>query len=393
MGAHREDLRRAARPVTRLEFLSGGAAHGLVRALAPDAGVEPAGHFGAVGAMRERFLAGEPCDIVILTHAQVAELCAQERAEARLCADLGCVATSVAVRASDDAPDVATADGLRAALLAADGIYFPDPSKATAGIHFAKVLEKLGIAAQVKDRLQVFPNGSTAMARMAAAPGHPLGCTQATEILATPGVKLVAPLPAGLDLATVYTAAVSRAARDPVAAERFFERLADDRAAPLRAKAGFEGARIRPATDRDAAGALRVIEAGMSELGLAYPAQLAQRDIGNLEATFVAPGGTFDVAIAADGHVAGCAGVQVLGNNACRLRAMYVEAASRRRGIGRRLLERMVAFARSRRFTRMEIETSAAMGSAIALYAASGFERAERAPGTPGCELVLARSL
>jgi molybdate transport system substrate-binding protein len=393
VGAHREDFRRAARPVTRLEFLSGGAAHGLVRSLAAEAGVEAAGHFGAVGAMRERFLAGEPCDIVILTHAQVAELCAQERAESRLCADLGSVATSVAVRASDDEPDVATPDSLRSALLAADGLYFPDPSKATAGIHFAHVLEKLGIAAQVKDRLRVFPNGSTAMAHMADAPGHPLGCTQATEILATPGVKLVAPLPAGLDLATVYTAAVSRAARDPVAAERFFERLADDRAAPLRAKAGFEGARIRPATDRDAAGAMRVIEAGMSQLGLTYPGELVQRDIGHLEATFVAPGGTFDVAVAPDGRVVGCAGVQVLGNDACRLRAMYVEAASRRRGIARRLLDRMVAFARSRRLARMEIETSTRMAAAIALYAASGFERLERAPGTPGCELLFARSL
>jgi molybdate transport system substrate-binding protein len=74
--------------VKPLAFLSGGAAHGLVSALAAEAGIEPGGHFGAVGAMRERFLAGEPCDIVILTHAQVADLCAQERAEPRMSCDL-----------------------------------------------------------------------------------------------------------------------------------------------------------------------------------------------------------------------------------------------------------------------------------------------------------------
>jgi molybdate transport system substrate-binding protein len=379
--------------MTRLEFLSGGAAHGLVRALAAGAGVEPAGHFGAVGAMRERFLAGEPCDIVILTHAQVMALCAQERAEPRMCADLGSVATSVAVRAEDPAPDVHDAGGLRSALLAADAIYFPDPAKATAGIHFAKVLEQLGIAAEVKDRLRVFPNGSTAMAQMAPAPGHPIGCTQATEILATPGVKLVAPLPSGLDLATVYTAAVSRAARDPVAAERFFERLADDAAAPARAKAGFEGVRLRPATNRDARSVISLVQAGLEELGIDRAREQTTRDLNDLEARFVAPGGTFDVAVAPDGRIAGCAGVEVIDAAACRLRAMYVAASDRRQGIARRLLERMTAFARSRRFQRMELETASTMRAAAALYRAAGFEPSAEPPRAGGCDLAFALDL
>ena len=393
MGARRQDLGGAAGPVTSLSFLSGGAAHGLVRALAEDAGIEAGGHFGAVGAMRERFLAGEPCDIVILTHAQVAELCAQERAEPRMSCDLGSVATSVAVRAGEPAPDVSNAGGLRAALLAADGIYFPDPAKATAGIHFAKVLDQLGIAAQVKDRLRIFPNGSTAMAHMAQAQGHPVGCTQATEILATPGVKLAAPLPRGLELSTVYTAAVSRAARNPQAAGRFWERLADDASQALRTRAGFQGMRIRPATNRDTPGALRVMQEGMRELGLAWPAQRVARDFDDMEAAFVARGGTFDVVVAPDGRIAGCAGIEVLDNDACRLRAMYLEAGARGQGLGRRLLERMTAFARSRRFKRMELETSSVMTDALSLYSAAGFERVERAACAQGCDAVYARSL
>jgi len=393
MGARGEDLGRPSRPVTRLEFLSGGAAHGLVRALAADAGIEPAGHFGAVGAMRERFLAGEPCDIVILTHAQVMELCAQERAEPRMCADLGSVATSVAVRAQDASASVHDATSLRAALLAADAIYFPDPAKATAGIHFAKVLDELGISAEVKDRLRIFPNGSTAMAQMARASGRPIGCTQATEILATAGVKLVAPLPRGLDLATVYTAAVSRAARDPVSAEEFFGRLADDAAAAARAKAGFEGVRLRPATNRDAKGVIAVVQAGLQELGIDRTLEQTTRDLGDLEAGFVAPGGTFDVAVAPGADVVGCAGVEVIDATRCRLRAMYVASPYRRQGIARRLLERMTAFAQSRRFARMELETSSTMRAAAAFYAAQGFTRADRPQTTPGCDQVFAREL
>jgi ribosomal protein S18 acetylase RimI-like enzyme len=186
---------------------------------------------------------------------------------------------------------------------------------------------------------------------------------------------------------------VSRAARDPVGAERFYQCLADDGAAAARASAGFEGVRVRPATNRDAAGITRVIEAGLAGLGLEVPHGLIARDIDDLEASFVAPGGTFDVAVAPDGHIAGCAGVEAVDAGTCRLRAMYVEAAGRRQGLGQRLLERMMAFARSRRFTRMELETRGAMTAAIALYAAAGFERVERVAEGQGCDRVLARSL
>lgn len=51
----------------RLAFLSAGAAQGVVSALAAEIGCEISGSFGAVGAIREKVLAGEPADLVILT--------------------------------------------------------------------------------------------------------------------------------------------------------------------------------------------------------------------------------------------------------------------------------------------------------------------------------------
>jgi molybdate transport system substrate-binding protein len=140
--------------------------------------------------------------------------------------DLGAVPTSIAVRASDPSPDVSDADSLRAALLDADEIYFPDPAKATAGIHFRQVLQRLAIHDKVAGRIRNFPNGATSMRAMAEAPGHPIGCTQATEIRATPGVRLVAALPKGYDLVTVYSGAVDSGAADGEAAAAFLARLA-----------------------------------------------------------------------------------------------------------------------------------------------------------------------
>ena len=224
----------------KLRFVSAGAAQALVRQAGAAEGIEIDGRFGAVGAMREALLAGEPCDVVILTQAQIAELVTSGHVALAGISDLGAVATAIAVRDADAAPRVDDAASLRAALLAADAIYFPDPQKATAGVHFAHVLRTLGIHDEVAPRFRTFPHGAAAMAAMAQARGHPIGCTQATEILATSGVRLVAPLPQGLELRTVYTAAVSTTAANASDATRFIETIAAPAYATLRSRAGFE---------------------------------------------------------------------------------------------------------------------------------------------------------
>ncbi len=226
--------------MTTLDFVSAGAAHGLVTTIAREASIEVAGSFGAVGAMLEKFLAGEACDVVILTQAQIATLASKGALVAGPQGDLGAAPTAIAVRAGEPVPDVGNASSLRASLLAADAIYFPDPAKATAGIHFAKVLELLGIRDAVAARVKNFPNGTTAMKAMGEARGHPIGCTQATEILAVPSVRLAAPLPKGFDLATVYTAAVSANASHRAEAEAFVRKLVGADARSARLAAGFQ---------------------------------------------------------------------------------------------------------------------------------------------------------
>jgi molybdate transport system substrate-binding protein len=221
-------------------LLSAGAAHSIVGTIARAAGVEVQGTFGAVGSILERFEAGEACDVVILTRKQIDQLAGQGRVVAGSAADLGRVATAIAVRAGKPQPDVSTEGALRDALTTADTIYFPDPTRATAGIHFAKVLEMLGIHEAVRARLRTFPNGATAMRELAEARGRPVGCTQATEILATHGVTLVAPLPAGFDLTTTYTAAVNANAPNVKAATAFVARLTGAAAHPQRKSAGFD---------------------------------------------------------------------------------------------------------------------------------------------------------
>ena len=228
-----------------LRMLGAGAAKGLVTALRPvfraEAGVDVHADFGAVGAMKDRLLAGEPCDLIILTAALVDDLRVHLHVVAESVAAIGRVGTGIAVRAGDALPTLADGAALRRALLAATAIFVPDPQRATAGIHFVDVLRRLGVRADVEPRLRAYPNGATAM-RVLAAEGGPgmIGCTQVSEILYTPGVTLAGTLPGQFALSTVYSVAVCTRARAPELAGRFAQWLAGPRSAALRAQGGFE---------------------------------------------------------------------------------------------------------------------------------------------------------
>ncbi|MFZ2739440.1 MAG: substrate-binding domain-containing protein [Burkholderiaceae bacterium] len=231
--------------MSTLNVLSGGAAQGLVSELQgrffAESGRAIAGTYGAVGMMRDKLLSGAPCDVLILTQALIDQLTATGQVSAGSASPLGRVKTGIAVKTGEVAPTVDTPDALRSALLAARGIYFPDPAKATAGIHFMKVLVELGIDEALTPRLRPFPNGATAMLEMASSPESGLiGCTQVTEIIFAPGVELVARLPQQFELATVYTAAVCSQTEQPQAARMLVELLASPQAAEIRRSGGFE---------------------------------------------------------------------------------------------------------------------------------------------------------
>jgi molybdate transport system substrate-binding protein len=232
--------------LSALNILSGGAAQGLVASLAPKfkalTGFDIEGEFGAVGAMAGKLRAAAPADIVVLTAAIIADLARENLVVSASISDIGLVETAVAVRAGDSPVSVKDAAALRDALLASDAIFVPDTVASTAGIHVAKVLSQLDIADDVAARLRVFPNGATAMRHLAETDAvRPIGCTQSTEIISTPGVILSGSLPPGCELSTLYTAAVTTRAANARQAQRLIDLLADADQRELRIRAGFLG--------------------------------------------------------------------------------------------------------------------------------------------------------
>lgn len=229
-----------------VNILSGGATQGLVRGLAgafkAKTGLAIDGEFGAVGVMADKLRASTAADLVILTQALLARLAEEKLVIPSSIADVGRVETALAVRNRDPKVTIKTEADLREVLRSADAIFVPDTKASTAGQHVAKVLDQLGIAYEVASRLKIFPNGATAMRELAASTAQrPIGCTQATEIIATDGITLSGALPPGCELVTMYTAGVTARAAHPEEAAVLIALLTGADQRELRQRVGFAG--------------------------------------------------------------------------------------------------------------------------------------------------------
>ncbi len=231
-------------------FLSAGACKGLFQGLY--ARQLNSGHlrgaFGAVGAMQEKLLNGDPCELLVLTLPLLEKLAREGWVIPTTIKLIGQVGTGIAVASAQakkvaGIPDVLTSATLKANLLAASQIHFPDPVRSTAGFHFNGVLEDLGIADTLAARCAHYPNGAFAMAQLAknAKVGGPLqmGCTQVSEILYTPGVQLVAELPEPYRLRTAYAAGLTPSGFESDVAHKMLATLIGPAASRLRLAGGF----------------------------------------------------------------------------------------------------------------------------------------------------------
>ncbi len=226
-----------------LNIISAGAAMGLARSvLGEQVSINVGLNFGAVRTMYDYFVSGVPCDLLLLTRAQIDELDTAGCIVEGSIADVGHVKTGIAVRADAKInPDIHDAASLKATLAGASSIYCPDMKQSTAGLHVLSMLKQLGIWEEMKGRISEHPNGATAMRMMDSSNDeNSLGCTQVTEILYTPTVRLVGLLPKEFELSTVYSIAVPKRSTEPEAAKAAIAKLCSTANLPVRTAAGFD---------------------------------------------------------------------------------------------------------------------------------------------------------
>lgn len=229
-----------------LTALVAGAVRDVVKDLADEharaTGVKADLFFGAMGPLKARIAAGERVDLVILTPVVFTEMIESGKLQVKYRAPLGRVGVGVAVKKGAPHPDLGSVDSFRRALLATPSLLYGDPKATSSGAYFARVIERLGVADQLRAKTKSFPDGHEEMAYLGTSEGAALGVTQISEILAnlSAGVELAGPFPPGLQNYTVYEAAVPSNAPSPEQAQALFDRLVGKPAQARFRALGFE---------------------------------------------------------------------------------------------------------------------------------------------------------
>jgi molybdate transport system substrate-binding protein len=192
--------------------------------------------WGATVGLAQEIAGGAQADLAILTGEVVDDLIARGKAVAGSRVDLARSGIGVAVRKGAPRPDIGTADALRRALLAARSVAHSKSGQS--GLYFPTVLERLGIAAEMKPKL-VVPESGIAIGELVARGEAEIGVQQISELLPVAGVEVVGPLPPPLQKITVFSAGVPATATHPRAALALAQSIA--RASrPLLAAKGLE---------------------------------------------------------------------------------------------------------------------------------------------------------
>lgn len=197
--------------------------------------------YGPSGALAKRIAAGEAADLVVFAGG-VDELIAQGKIVPAGRTDIARAKIGVAVRRGAPKPDVATTEAFKRALLAARSVAFADPASGGAsGVYLAKMLERIGIAAEVSAKARLARGGPDGMVSAIVARGDAeIGLQQISEIMSVAGVELVGPLPEELQTVTTYVAGVPATSREAEAARNFIGFLTAPEAAAIYRARGLE---------------------------------------------------------------------------------------------------------------------------------------------------------
>jgi molybdate transport system substrate-binding protein len=213
-----------------IKILSSSALNGIMAELAPQferaTGNKLAIEFGASATLKKRIDGGETPDVAILTPALVDDLVKQGKIVPDTPANISRSGVGVAVRAGAPKPDISTADLFKKALIAARSIGYTDPALGgLSGVYTAGLLERIGLAAELKPKTILTSNAPHALAEAVIKGEIEIGLIQVSEIVPEPGLQLVGPFPPELQNFSVFTAGVLADSKEPEASRALIKFL------------------------------------------------------------------------------------------------------------------------------------------------------------------------
>lgn len=185
-----------------------------------------------------RMRGGEICDLAILPDVTIEEFISQGKVVAGSRVDIAKARLGVAVGPNASKPDIATADAFRKTVVSARSLTY---SGGPSGLAIAALFERMGIAAEAKAKFQQRPG--VPVVEMVARGEAEIGFLMVSELLHTPGITFVGPLPDALQHVTTFASGIHTASTRGEAAGELARFLTAPATAPIFRKAGLEPAR------------------------------------------------------------------------------------------------------------------------------------------------------
>jgi molybdate transport system substrate-binding protein len=193
--------------------------------------------YDPANAVKRQIENGAAFDVAIVTRPVFDDLATQGKILPETRADIGRSGLGVAVRKGAPKPDIATTEAFKRALLAAKSVV--RSTEGTSGIYFEKLLDRLGIAEAMRDKVKLGPSGR--VAELVARGEADMAVQQIAELLPVTGAQYAGPFPPELQLYSEFAAGVASASKHREAAMAFIATLTTPSAVAL-----FTAARLEP---------------------------------------------------------------------------------------------------------------------------------------------------
>jgi molybdate transport system substrate-binding protein len=186
--------------------------------------------------IRKRVKAGENADVIIGSRSLVEELIEAGKLAKGSALDLVKSGVGAAVRHGAPKPDISSVEAVKRAMRAAKSVVY---SSGPSGVYLAQLFQRWGLADELKGRLTQTPPG-VLVGELVARGEMELAFQQVPELQQVSGIDYIGPLPADIQLVTVFTGGVHSAARDPDACKALLQFLHSPAAAPVMKQHGMD---------------------------------------------------------------------------------------------------------------------------------------------------------
>ena len=229
----------------QIKVLSGGAVKRGVAQVAREferqTGTRVAVEFATAPEIRKRVAAGETADVFVVPPAVMDEFQKQGAIVADTRGLVGRSRVGVVVHAEAAAPALDDTAAFKRGLLNATAVVY---NTASSGLYCAKLMERLGLAGELKSRIVVVDTGAAIMEAVASRPPGAIGLAQISEVMVMIdkgcAVRLAAPLPDAIQNMTSYDAAAASSSKTPAAARRLAGSMTSEAAKKIFAATGID---------------------------------------------------------------------------------------------------------------------------------------------------------